>query len=167
VSGRGEMDDGPDRAGARPLVSACALLRTRSGLIVVKPRDEPGWDLPGGFVQAGESPRAACGREVHEEIGLVVPIGRLLGIDWAPLPEGVDKLIFLFDGGLLTQTELSEITLDESELVAWRAVPPTELDALLGSRVLPRALAGLQYLNTGVGDAYLERGRPGLLFHRT
>jgi mutator protein MutT len=30
------------------------------------------WDLPGGHVELGESPRAALGRECHEELGIDV-----------------------------------------------------------------------------------------------
>ena len=33
------------------------------------------WDLPGGVVEVGESPRVAVGREVEEELGLTIPAG--------------------------------------------------------------------------------------------
>jgi ADP-ribose pyrophosphatase YjhB (NUDIX family) len=37
------------------------------------------WDLPGGFVEMGESPIEATLREVHEETGLDVEITGMIG----------------------------------------------------------------------------------------
>lgn len=39
------------------------------------------WTLPGGGLDHGEHPRAAVVREVHEETGLRVEVGRLLDVD--------------------------------------------------------------------------------------
>ncbi len=42
------------------------------------------WDLPGGVVEVGESPRLAVGREVEEELGLDIEAGDLVLTDWLP-----------------------------------------------------------------------------------
>jgi len=54
-----------------------AILLTRRSLDL---RSHPGqWALPGGRIDAGETPEAAALRELAEEVGLVVDAGRVLG----------------------------------------------------------------------------------------
>jgi ADP-ribose pyrophosphatase YjhB (NUDIX family) len=38
------------------------------------------WDVPGGFLEAGEHPEAGVRRELREETGLAVRVERLLGV---------------------------------------------------------------------------------------
>ncbi len=61
------------------------------------------WDLPGGAVEAEESPYAACRREVAEELGLDRSPGRVLAVDWVPSrPRCPEGLLVVYDGGMLT-----------------------------------------------------------------
>ncbi|HLJ99870.1 MAG TPA: NUDIX domain-containing protein [Streptosporangiaceae bacterium] len=51
-------------------------------LLLIRRGHAPGaglWSLPGGRVEPGESDAAAVAREVREETGLDVTVGRLLG----------------------------------------------------------------------------------------
>jgi 8-oxo-dGTP diphosphatase len=60
-------------------------------LLLVRRATEPGrgqWSIPGGRVQPGETDLAATRREVHEETGLLVDVGRLLGSVHRPAPGG-------------------------------------------------------------------------------
>jgi len=58
------------------------------------------WDLPGGVVEVGESPRLAAGREIEEELALSIDAGDLLLTDWLPPWSGWDDAVCLvFDGG--------------------------------------------------------------------
>lgn len=50
------------------------------------------WDIPGGFCEGGEHPRAAAERELFEEVGVRAEATRLLGV-WIdsygpPTPDG-------------------------------------------------------------------------------
>src|SRR6266702_2630058 len=102
---------------ATPRVAAGVLIRDGSDrVLLVKPTYKDGWDIPGGYVEPGESPKHAATREVREELGIDVVVGRLLAIDWAPHPDEGDKLLFIFDGGRLTQSLDEGVTLEAAEL---------------------------------------------------
>ncbi len=59
------------------------------------------WDLPGGVVEVGESPRLAVGREIEEELALEIGAGDLVLTDWLPPWGGWDDAVCLvFDGGV-------------------------------------------------------------------
>lgn len=81
------------------------------------------WELPGGIVEADESPRLGAEREVSEELGIDVRVGRVLAIDWLPPMLGwEDAVELIFDGGDVHDRELR---LQPSEIaeVAWLTVP--------------------------------------------
>lgn len=87
----------------RPRMAAGALFVDEADrVLLVEPSYKNYRDIPGGYVEEGESPLQACAREVREELGIKAAIGRLLVVDWAPNPGEGDKLLFLFDGGLLS-----------------------------------------------------------------
>lgn len=62
----------------RPSVSAIVLHDDR--LLLQQRADSGQWGLPGGSVEIGETVTAALEREVREETGLQVAVGRLIGV---------------------------------------------------------------------------------------
>ncbi len=64
----------------RKLVVAGLVVRDGLVLITQRRADQPlplQWEFPGGKVEAGESPVAALVRELREEIGATVEVGRI------------------------------------------------------------------------------------------
>src|SRR5258707_11044757 len=69
------------------------------GVLLVDPVYRDTWDLPGGVVEAEESPHAACRREVAEELGLDRRPGRVLAFGWVPSPPGPSQGLVVGYGG--------------------------------------------------------------------
>src|SRR5919199_5944753 len=102
---------------ARPRVAAGMLVHDDQGrVLMVRPTYKDGWDIPGGYVEPDESPAQAAERELAEELNVRRAPGRLLVVDWAPHPAEGDKLLFVFDGGTLTDSEAATLRPDGDEI---------------------------------------------------
>jgi 8-oxo-dGTP diphosphatase len=128
--------------------------------LLVEPTYKDYWDIPGGIVEADESPYVAAKREVNEELGLVVEPGRLLAVDWVPpklaRTEGV---IFVYDGGQLSNSEAELISLPLDELRSWAWCTERESQNRL-SELLARRLVGARLARARGVTLYLEDGHP-------
>ena len=83
------------------------------------------WDLPGGVVDPGESPARCVEREIQEELGIEVEVGRLLAVNWLPPWRGWDDaLLYLFDLGVHDHGELDPALFLRREIAGahWCAV---------------------------------------------
>ena len=139
-------------------MAAGALIRdATSRVLLVRPTYKDGWDIPGGYVEPGESPAVACVRELLEEIGLARPIGQLLVIDWAPHPEEGDKLLFVFDGGTMTEAEVASLSLDGQEIAEAHLHEVSELPMLMPERLSRRLTLAVEAAQRGA-TAYAEHG---------
>ncbi|WNI26281.1 NUDIX domain-containing protein [Streptomyces sp. ITFR-16] len=118
---------------AETVAAGVLLFDEHDRVLLVDPTYKPGWEFPGGVVEAGEAPAQAGIREVAEEIGIHLPqVPRLLVIDWeAPEPPGYGGLRLLFDGGLLPGADAARLLLPGSELRGWRFVTEQEAATLL------------------------------------
>lgn len=110
---------------------ACAFFTDPAGrVLLVKPTYRDDWSFVGGLVDRGEAPHEACVREVKEEIGLKVPVGDLLVLDWVRQHEFVNAPLtfYLFEGGVIDDADL--IRLQEDELEGFDFFLPEEAAAL-------------------------------------
>ncbi len=129
-----------------------------SRVLLVEPTYKAYWELPGGVVEDGESPGTAAVREVREELGLDVPLGRLVVVDWVPpglYPD--DGLMLIFDGGELDLAQTSAIVLQTEELRSWAWCDETEATKRLPDMMARRVAAAVQARDAG-RTVYLENG---------
>ena len=135
------------------VVAAAGLIRDDAGrVLVVKPNYRDHWTLPGGVCEFGEAPHAGCAREVAEEIGLRLPVGRMLAVDWQLPPDIYGRqarpaVFFVFDCGMLPS--LAGVRLQEEELDDCRFAGEPELPALLAETTVPRVRSAISSLSSG------------------
>jgi ADP-ribose pyrophosphatase YjhB (NUDIX family) len=145
---------------ARPRMAAGVLFfDDRDHVLLVRPSYKPGWEIPGGYIETGESPLAACRREVQEELGISPAIGALLVVDWAPNAAEGDKVLYVFDGGLLRPDDFAAIELADDELLAAEFHPVEAVDQLLIPRLARRVKQAIK-ARAEAHPLYLEHGEP-------
>ena len=141
-------------AGLPGVVAAAGglILDGARNVLVVKPNYRDHWTLPGGICEFGEPPHAGCAREVAEEIGLDLPVGRLLSVDWQPAraeygAAARPAVYFIFDCGTLRT--LSGIRLQADEIDDCQFAAEAALDHLLAPLALPRVRAAIAARTSG------------------
>ncbi|MFF9406377.1 NUDIX domain-containing protein [Streptomyces anandii] len=144
---------------AHPRMAAGALFFDAGGrVLMVEPTYKDYWDIPGGYVETGESPLKAATREVQEELGITRTLGRLLAVDWAPNTTEGDKVLYLFDGGQLAPETIAQIRPEAEELKAVRFVAPQEITERTIPRLARRILAAIE-ARAASTPVYLEHGQ--------
>ncbi|KDN23229.1 NUDIX domain-containing protein [Amycolatopsis rifamycinica] len=154
------MTDDPTDKFATPRIAAGALFVNDDRVLLVRKTYGNRWDIPGGYVDQGESPAAACSRELREEVGLARSAQRLLVHDWAPNDSEGDKILYVFGCGDLGSDE-DAVVLDGVELDHWEWVPVDNLDEYLIPRLARRLKHAYQAHVTDT-TLYLEHGEPVL-----
>lgn len=118
------------------------------------------WDLPGGVVEVGESPRLAVAREVEEELGLGIEAGQLLLTDWMPPWSGWDDAVCLvFDGGVHDPRIARSIVREEREIKGAKFLTLDEATRSAADFTVRRLRAALDAAQSGVAS-YTESGHP-------
>ena len=154
------MSDDPTATFATPRIAAGALFVDGDRILLVRKTYGNGWDIPGGYAEIGESPAAACQRELKEELGIHRDVQRLLVVDWAPLGGEGDKILYVFDCGELGADQ-NRIQLTGNELDRWEWVPVQQLTDYVIPR-LARRLTSAHYAYSAATPTYLEHGESAL-----
>lgn len=136
-----------------------ALFFNKQGeILIVKPAYKFGWSIPGGIIEDGESPVGSLRREVHEELGLKIE-NFSFGILEYKGQDGhsTESFQFLFNGGVLSEKQISEIKLPMEELKEFKFVSALEAKELLAPKLSRRVM---KYLELKDSDSlpYLENG---------
>lgn len=134
-----------------------ALFLDGNGVLLVRKTYGNRWDIPGGYVDRGESPASACEREVREELGLDRTVKRLLVHDWAPNGVEGDKILYIFDCGELGDER--NVSLDGTEIDKTEWVAVGDLARYVIPRLV-RRLTNAYHAYTSGTILYLEHGQP-------
>ncbi|MEU6713672.1 NUDIX hydrolase [Nonomuraea sp. NPDC046802] len=146
----------------RVVTGAAAYITDERGrVLLVDPNYRDHWSFPGGIIDAGEHPAQACAREVAEEVGLVVEVGRLLTVSWVDgLPNIPFPLVnFMFDCGEVSSD--TPITLQAEELDDYGFFTVEEAEKLLAGHAHQRLLASAAARDSG-GMTYLPPETPAV-----
>lgn len=114
-----------------PIPAAVALVMRGRKVLLGRRADEPyrgTWDLPGGFLEAGEIPEVALRRELREELGVGIRSARLLGFfnetygrRGFPILAAVYR-VRLAGGRLVTASDVSELRWFDRERLPFREI---------------------------------------------
>jgi 8-oxo-dGTP pyrophosphatase MutT (NUDIX family) len=144
---------------ATPRLASGALFVRDDTVLLVHKTYGNGWDVPGGYVDRGESPAAALEREVREELGLDKTASRLLVHDWAPTGAEGDKILYIFDCGQISADDEAAIRLQGDELDSAEWVKAAALGNYVIPRLEVRLTAAFGAYESG-RTLYLEHGKP-------
>lgn len=109
-----------------------AGLIARAGRVLITQRTQPPalagkWEFPGGKIEDGESPEAALARELREEIGVGVRVGRIWDVLFHRYPDF--DLVMLVYACAITDSEPRAIEVGDlawvlpEELPRWDVLP--------------------------------------------
>jgi len=117
-------------------MGAAVAIRDEDGKwLIVKPSYRDEWCLPGGVVDINESPMMTAKREVREETGLNLMVIILLVANYNSSEGNRDENIqWFFDGGVVTENQKTEISIDGDEIMEAKFVDDGEFYELCGER---------------------------------
>ncbi|MFI5857390.1 NUDIX domain-containing protein [Streptomyces parvulus] len=160
---------GAFRASAALWAGTSVLITDRRGRVLIQHVDyRPTCLLPGGAVDAGESPAQGAARELHEELGVTMTVTRGLAVDWVSAdslnaPASMHfpgEILHVYDGGTWDNEQIAAIQLPAREVQSVEFVEPAQLPELMSPGDARRALSALRARINAAGPVLLENGAP-------
>ncbi len=143
---------------ARIATSGAGIIRNSKGeFLVQKHTYRTDWHLSGGMSDEKETPRDAVIREIEEEMGIKVQSARLFCVDFAHAPP-FDRLLFVFDCGIIDDGTIEQIQIDNDEIEAVKFVSREEMLEILSPKLSIRLKNSFQAFDNN-GLMYLEDGK--------
>jgi ADP-ribose pyrophosphatase YjhB (NUDIX family) len=113
-----------------PAPAAVAIVEGRGGILLARraaPPHQGTWDLPGGFIEAGELPDHALRRELREELGARAVITRLHGFSMDSYgPGGIPILAVVYVARLVgrpsARSDVAEVRWFGRDAIPWRQI---------------------------------------------
>ena len=139
-------------------MGAAGLIKNSKGeILVLKSNYKEAWLLPGGASEKNESPKSAAMREIKEEIGLDIEVGRMLCIDYITRDEVGDGFVVIFDCGKISDNLISEIRLQKDEILDYKFVASERALGMVSESMKRRLSKCLEITETKEA-LYLENG---------
>jgi ADP-ribose pyrophosphatase YjhB (NUDIX family) len=129
------LETGP----ATPKVDVRAAVFENDRILLVKEPDEPGWAVPGGWADVGESPSEAAARETLEESGYSVrPVRLLAAYDrerhgHPPMAYHVYKLVYLCE--LLAEERLTDLDAHGARFFGEQEIPDLSVTRITRAQI--------------------------------
>ena len=140
------MTDVKTEARVRKLVVAGLILGADGRILITQRRADQAlalqWEFPGGKVEPGEAPVAALVRELQEEIGVTVAVGRIWDVLFHAYP-AFDLVMLVYAcrivDGMPRTVEVADLAwVAPGDLPAWDILPADRpLVERLGRESLP------------------------------
>ncbi|MFM6928018.1 MAG: NUDIX domain-containing protein [Bdellovibrio sp.] len=143
----------------RKRIGSGVLLFYKTQLLIVQPAYSSGWLLPGGTVEAEESPLEGLVREIQEGLGITITPTQILAVDYVHNIDVKGEYIsFLFAAQNLTERQAQKIRLASTDFKEFRFVDVDVALELLTPSVARRVTSTLQAVSEGQNLSYLENG---------
>ena len=139
----------------RKRVTAGVLIRDSVGrVLLVEPTYRDSWLTPGGTVESHESPAQGAAREVLEELGVSVNVGRALVMQWMQPEDDPDGVLhFAYDGGVVDTPMIERFRLPSIELRSYRFFDASDVPTVASAETSARISAALDAL---AHDTFIE-----------
>ena len=133
-----------------PAPAAVAIVEGRGSILLARraaPPHEGTWDLPGGFIEAGELPDRALVRELREELGARAMITRLHGFSIDTYgPAGIPILAVVYvarlQGRPAARSDVAEVRWFPRDAIPWREIGFPSITRALREYLQRRAAGG-------------------------